>query len=345
MDYLQGANQGVTNPMPKNAQVGTFLTMDNISHIYRYVLFAKLLGITIPDIGDVLLGFDYPADQSVAITALNGIGPSDSTELHFGDPFSAPTTLLAILMVWKRMQNLLMPWAELRYISDSVPTPHDPIAPTQLESLMLAKTLDNGFSDIQKAHPAVQHSSDPTPDQVKASLALMFDDEAVTRIMNLLRGRTTYSADAPNISDQAQHALLTVLAPKRLFKYIPAPLDSLVSASIQFVGNLSNAKIVAVKGAVNGPAVAKDEGSPHAINGVAPGQDSEWDTAVGTALAVPYKFFLNTLAVIFLQQVSTLKGDSKAAIMLSLDDVPPILAKTALRVAANNPTGGNATSV
>jgi hypothetical protein len=224
------------------------LSMANLSAIYKLSLFAKVLEVQIIDLNQVLQCFTPSNDPTQAESA----GPFD---IPLGSPFDSPSTFLGILQIWNKMKSISFPWQELRYILDSVSTPHDPLAPTADDSLLISKTLHDGIAAIQAANPYVTQESAATDDVLKAKTSLVFESSTVTQILALINGATPFMVDAPNISDNNFPLLVSNLLNKRV-TYTPIPANSQgdsqsASAKLKIVGILTDDDKGKLKAVIN----------------------------------------------------------------------------------------------
>jgi hypothetical protein len=163
ISYLLNTDTGTAFPLQK--PIPDVLNIENLSLICRYGLIAKVLGVGIPDMGQVLAG-------------------------GFPDPFNNPSDCLDLLETWNKMTDEGFSWAELRYVADDIPSPIDPLAPSMTTVLQTAKTLHDGLLQIQQDHQVPKSTDTVTDDMVQAQAALIFDDAIVTEILQLLNGTT-----------------------------------------------------------------------------------------------------------------------------------------------------------
>jgi hypothetical protein len=203
------------------------LTLDTVSAIYRRTLWARLLGIRVTDL-----------PKAGRVT---------------GDPFTDPGTTLAALDLWGRVQDagFTLPQMDflLRPYDPAVPAgPDSPLTPSLKAVLQLCKTLYDGLTAIDAAHPDVTDAPD---DLVRSSVGLVFDPAVVEQIVGLLDGTTVYSTNAP--------AGLTITIPDKIggtndpetlktrLKYATSGTGATAAGSIQVTGILTDAETARAK--------------------------------------------------------------------------------------------------
>ncbi|TKA62453.1 hypothetical protein B0A55_12768, partial [Friedmanniomyces simplex] len=285
------------------------LDLANISLVYRYSLFARVFNVRITDLDGFLTAFT---------TDVILPGRRNPNDVPLGDPFSSPTLFLNVLIVWRQMHDMQMPWTEFRYIVDTVPTPTDPLAPSKMDSLLLAKALQDDITSAGEAHPMV--SGPVTDDIVTASAKLVFDDATVASIISLLHGSTVYSTPAPTLPDAT---MVQGLLPGRQFRY--AVSSEGTSASIQWVGILSDREIAELRNAVN---TSGSQVTPELEANAAAGPDDgraderlAWNDAVDRASSQSREFYFSKLAFMFTVEAQAAETSSMATLLAS--DPPP----------------------
>ncbi|KAK3937415.1 hypothetical protein QBC46DRAFT_319727 [Diplogelasinospora grovesii] len=172
VSYLLGT--GISSAIKLKTPVPDVLSIDNLSMIYRYGLIAKILGVGVPDMGQILTG-------------------------GFPDPFQTPSDCLDLLQTWNKMTEVGWSWPDLRYVADDIPSDLDPLAPSTTTVLQTAKTLHDGIIAIQEEHTVPKDSDPVTADMVQAKVALIFDEKVVTEILQLLNGKSVYLTSAPTV--------------------------------------------------------------------------------------------------------------------------------------------------
>ncbi|KAK0907467.1 hypothetical protein LTR91_021991 [Friedmanniomyces endolithicus] len=294
-----------------NLQLVDVLAMANISWVYRYTLLARVFNARITDLDDILTAFT---------TDVTLPGQQNPNELPLGDPFSSPSVFLNVLTVWHQMHDMQMPWTEFRYIVDTVPTPNDPLAPSNMDSLLLAKALQDAITTIEAAHPMVL--GPVTDDTVTASATLVFDEVTVASIISLLHGSTVYSTSAPTLTESDATAVKGLL-PGRLFKYIAS--SETASASIQWTGILSVEEIAILKSAIDKPGThSTPEAGTDVTATPASGRTGEqlaWIDAVDRAASQCREFFFNKLAYMFPVEAQAAETSSAPSLLAS-DPIP-----------------------
>lgn len=162
--YLLGNNEGKSGT-PLARPIPDVLNIANLSAVYRYGLIAKMLGVDVTEIGQVLAG-------------------------GFPDPFESPDSCLKVIIAWEEMERVGFTWPELRYVASDIPSDLDPLAPSTRTVLQTAKTLHDGAVEILKLHTVPGNSENVTVDMVRAKAALVFDEAVVSDILKLLAGET-----------------------------------------------------------------------------------------------------------------------------------------------------------
>jgi len=164
MDYLLGRDVGGATPLA--TPIPDFLSVANLSAIYRHVMLARILGVAVTELGQVLAG-------------------------GFSDPFSSPSNCLGLLQTWTEMSNAGFTWQELRYLAARDMSTLGPLVPdAKLIILQTAKTLHDGFDTIRQDHRAVKDGDEVPIDLVKAKAGLIFEEGVVMDILQLLNGET-----------------------------------------------------------------------------------------------------------------------------------------------------------
>ena len=176
------------------------LNISNLSIIYRYVLFANVLSISIPNLFRII--------------------PTLTDPLSLEDPFTSPERTYNALTLWNQVLNSGFTFDQLAYILTEIDDPKEPLQPTKLTTLTNSKTLYDGLTAINVAHPDMLllvasnlalEEDFPFPISppnsvlddafVSSELALIFDPTTVSSIVALLNGTTTYTAIAgPQLS-------------------------------------------------------------------------------------------------------------------------------------------------
>lgn len=155
-------------------QVVDELNMSNLTFILRCHLLAKTLGVKITDLLQI-------------ITA-------------FGDPFHDAVSCLSFFQKWKTLLKVPFSWAELRYVVETVSSPHDPMALTHVESMRMSKQLRDNVLKIQKDFPVKPPIGETVEVYAKRVLSMLLDPITVNHIMDLLQGHNIYSASLGQLS-------------------------------------------------------------------------------------------------------------------------------------------------
>ncbi|KAI9164055.1 Toxin subunit YenA2 [Paramyrothecium foliicola] len=186
VDYLLGKEVNSIKLDPKLV-VPDVLNIDTLSQIYRYSLLAKVLGVGIPDLGQVIMGFANPFE-----------GFDRATQRLLG-----PTKCLELVEAWQEMGRAGFSWPQFRYVADDIKSPMDPLAPSARTVVQTAKTLYDGVTAIQTEHKLITNQEEATDDTLSAKLVLVFENAVVKEILDLLNGKTVHIARAPTITDES----------------------------------------------------------------------------------------------------------------------------------------------
>ncbi|MEB3103555.1 neuraminidase-like domain-containing protein [Ferviditalea candida] len=161
------------------------LTLDNMSILYRYRLLSKVLGLRIP--------------AFIRILPL------------FGNVFQDAHATLEFMERWGRMEESGFTHQQLNYIIRDADDEMKPFAPAQKDILLLSKTLYDGLNAIDEAHKDLQADAsitDPALQQIniqeqatgaliRTKTGLLFESDAVEKIMGLLEGTNVFTTNAP----------------------------------------------------------------------------------------------------------------------------------------------------
>ena len=269
------------------------LTISNLSVIYRYVLLATFLGISLLTLLEVVKTFQ--------------------------DPFVSPEETYKTLTLWNEMINSGFTFYQLGYILQDMNDPQMTLKPTTQTVLNISNSLYNGLVAINATHPDipppapmgtsssmtsskstggsapsdVQTTSppDPTLDDslVTSELALLFDATTVSSVVALLNGTTVYTTTAT--------LQTTVTIPSNLGKvqYTNQP-----PGTLQVTGILTSDELAQT---------------------LALSAEPDWKAAVNAIVAQPAVFFDKTLSGIFNRTIPGVVPGVARSIILS-GDVP-----------------------
>jgi len=248
--------------------LGDELTLATVSSYFRHAVLAKVLRVTLADLGHVF--------------AL------------FGDPFASPGAARALFRAWDEMERAGLGFTKLAFVVLGVDDPRRPSAPREAAVLKLAKTLSDGLLTIDREHADLGplEEEKATVELVRAKAGLVFEPLVVERIVGLVEGTAVYSTNAP--------AGLSVTIPDTLEKRVKhAPGKAAVGApaaagQAQMVGVLSAADALAAKGLSPEPgwsaAIDRLQKQPRrlfddALFGLFPAGDAKADAARAVLLA------------------------------------------------------------
>lgn len=218
---------------PRDWTVSDILSMANITRLYRYALLARTLSVKVTDLFQIMAGF--------------------------GDPFVTPTAFSKLLDEWRKMADAGFPWEELRYVVDQIPTPADPLALTEFDSLNVANTLRQKMIDIHTTYPLDLPQDKKTPEYTNTTASLLLPASTVTGIMGLLLGTTVYSAPGPVVSDSTFNALVKQCSNNAATYTVPATQGDLKpKAILQITGIIDQATKKRLVAAVKNAAIASD---------------------------------------------------------------------------------------
>jgi hypothetical protein len=186
MDYLFGKDVNSVQLAP-SLLIPDVLNIDTLSQIYRYSLLAKVLGVGIPDLGQVIMGFSNPF-----------AGFDSETQRLLG-----PGRCMYLMEAWRDMASVGFSWPQLRYVAENIKSPVDPLAPSARTVVQTAKTLYDGVTTIQTQHQMVKNLEEATDDSLSSKLVLVFENAIVIEILDLLNGRATHAIRAPTMKDES----------------------------------------------------------------------------------------------------------------------------------------------
>ncbi|KAK0651020.1 hypothetical protein B0T16DRAFT_453525 [Cercophora newfieldiana] len=300
--YLLGSNEGTSgDPFP--TPVPDLLSVANLSIIYRHGLIAKVLGVDVPEIGQVLAG-------------------------GFADPFLNPSSCLDLVLTWEDMEKVGFTWSELRYIADDIPSDLDPLAPSTRKVLQTAKALHDGVVDILKEHTVPGKSEDVTAEMVRAKAALVFEEGVVGDILKLLAGETVYLTRAPTFvpSDTFEAELAAASSKKAVYLYG----EKGQSSQLQVTGILTKDETTNVLGLLDPEVqdrttkVPPTAGSNLKLQRAKAEADAarlyqDWSETVARACRQPRNVFHDSLSGIFPESIAELEMNPETATLLAPD--------------------------
>ncbi|KAM3416068.1 hypothetical protein BST61_g9553 [Cercospora zeina] len=267
------------------------LNLRQLSGIYGHSLIARMLSVKITDLAQI-----YKA---------------------FGLPSESPTQALHVMKQWERIAKTAVPWQELRFILDSVPTPDDPLALSQIGSLRVSKQLCDAVLKVHKDHPPVDDNadSDTLSKTAESRLGQLLEDSVVQRVLQLLKGTMIWETkDMPYIGQQKQKRFqseLADIAGSRAVYEVEAPKPSAADdknatpdyrCSLKVTGILADDQYVRILGAV------KELLRPDRRRGKR-GADKNaevsrtWELRLSAAKQQPVKVLLDTLTGVLPRQV------------------------------------------
>lgn len=146
------------------------LNISNLSMIYRYRLLSKAIGLKIP--------------YFITVLPL------------FGDPFADAHTTLSFIDNWAKMEDAGFNYRQLNYVIRDYDDPKKPLSPTQMDILLLAKTLYDGLNAIDETHKDIK-ADELTVEMIRAKSALLFPQTLVEKIISILEGTKVFTTNAP----------------------------------------------------------------------------------------------------------------------------------------------------
>ena len=201
------------------------LTLPNVSFLYRYSLFAKILHVRAPQLQDVV-------------------------DL-FGDPFKSAWDTLALVEIWGKMEDAGFTFRQLDYLILGRDNALRPVGPSLKTILQLTKTLYGGLNAINQSHPDITKEADATSDIVRTKAGLLFEQPIVEQIIGLLEGATVYTYPPPPQAPSQALGALTISVPDPLSKKLVFSKPKGASpptAFIQITGILTDSEAVQAKG-------------------------------------------------------------------------------------------------
>lgn len=148
------------------------LTVATVSALYRHAVLARLLGVKVTELGEVLDVFE--------------------------DPFTSPDAAWQLLRDWQAMGDAGFTYRQLDYITRDHDDPHRPVGPSTRTLLQLTKTLYDGLVATAADHPDIPVDDPNTTDAlVRAEVALLLDPATTDETLGLLDGTTVHTTNAP----------------------------------------------------------------------------------------------------------------------------------------------------
>lgn len=179
-------------------------TLRNLSILYRYRLFSKVLGLRISEFVNIL-----PL---------------------FGNIFQDAHTTLEFLDQWSRMQESGFTYQQLNYIIRDKDDETKPLAPSQHNVLAISKILYDGLNAIDEEHKDLKFEEQATGELVRTKASLLFETGIVEKVVGLLEGTNVFTINGPKNVD------VTLLDTKTLKKKLKYKKDS---GNIQITGILT----------------------------------------------------------------------------------------------------------
>lgn len=151
------------------------LTLANLSALYRHALLASAMKLKV---GDLL-----------ALKTLSGV-----------DPFQAdnPAPTVAFVQVVDTVRDSAFSVEELNYLYRHLTEPARPLRPSEEHADQVAKQLKTGLEQIAAETTPVP---DPTGEQTRQKLGLLWEEATVEPFMALLHGSVTYSTPLASLPE------------------------------------------------------------------------------------------------------------------------------------------------
>ncbi|MGH1552099.1 hypothetical protein ACRAWF_07855 [Streptomyces sp. L7] len=200
-------------------------------------------------------------------------------------------------------------YRHLDYVLRDHDDPRRPLAPSRRTVLRTTKTLYDGLTGIDSAHPDLPPDGYglATDDLVQTAAGLVFDQAVVQSLVGLLDGTTVYTTNAPaGLNLDIPDDLAGVLA------YVPRPQTTPPSAVLQVTGILTPEASAKAKTLSALPA---------------------WSAAIDRAAAQPRRFFTESLRALFDDP------EDAAQKLLAGDSNPPLDPNTPTPATGAPPTG------
>jgi hypothetical protein len=195
------------------------LTLGNISAFYRHRLLAKVLGLRIP-----------------AFLKVKDL---------FGDMFMNAYKTLEFMDLYTRMEDAGFDAKALNYIIQNIDDDKKPFVPSEKTVLQMAKTLYDGLNMIDEAHKDLEVADEINIALLSAKASLLFDNDSVEKINNLIEGTTVFMTNAPKN--------LTIVIPSDKSIATKLKYDK-TNGTIQITGILTDAEKADFEALSNDPA-------------------------------------------------------------------------------------------
>ncbi|KAK0641913.1 hypothetical protein B0T16DRAFT_380998 [Cercophora newfieldiana] len=152
------------------------LNLENVTKIYRYSLFAKVLGVR-------------PGDLGIALAAFDPMSPWYSAQ-----------SAVDFVEVWNQASTAGFEFKQLAYVfKNKDEDPLRPVGPTTITADRLASSLYTDLKAIDAKYAVASSLEDATDKAVESSAQVLFSGQAVADILGFLNGTHIYTTNAPQI--------------------------------------------------------------------------------------------------------------------------------------------------
>lgn len=197
------------------------LTLNNISLLYRCKNLSRFLGVTVPQLLDLLRIFEQPLAQ--------------------------PQTTLAFLHTWRALQGAGFTVEEVDYVTQASPrTLPGLLSIDGVKIAITCKQVHDQISSVRRTHRSLPANEEGTATMVRAKVGALFGEEKIDSVMSFLDGTATYTVKAA-----AKAKLGEIPAKlKSVFKYVDAGDAPGDEAKIYAIGILTADELASLKGLV-----------------------------------------------------------------------------------------------
>ena len=167
---LQINNSDFSALLAGNFAIPDALNLDKLSKLYRSVLLAQGLSLSIPDF--------------LSLRFLSGM-----------DPFATPGACLRFINLANEVARSNFSIAQLNYIYANINNAVSSVGPANSDLMQLINSLISGLKQINQTD---SYASDPKGTRLKQVLASLFDAATVSTIMGIVNGSQIYNTPLIN---------------------------------------------------------------------------------------------------------------------------------------------------
>ena len=194
------------------------LDLDNVSALYRYVNFCRILDVSMTQLSDLFR--------------------------IFAGYFSKPSDTLDVLKTWAHVKMVGFSFHEFDYVIQDVRDITKHLSVDKVQVMLICKQLQQDIRKISDSHSDIKSEEQATRDFIRAKASLIYDENIVERILRFLDGTTDFRIAAPKWLDLRE-------IPEDLkdkIKYVDHKNDD--AATLQVTGILTPTQLAVAEGLV-----------------------------------------------------------------------------------------------